>query len=95
MKNQEIVDYIMSVIDRYKNGDVTKEIFYEIIHTFVSDIDLEYSENESLKYVLEHLIPDACLFYIQEPGEWQEKENGFRQAILECEEILKDAIKAR
>ena len=45
-----------------------------------------------LTYVLEDLIPDACTFYIDEPGEWQEKENGFQQAILECEEILKENL---
>ena len=88
MRNQEIVNFIMTEINKYKNGDITKETFYEVVESFISISLLEYSENETLKYVLDHLIPDACTFYIDEPGEWQEKENGFRQAILECEELL-------
>ena len=88
MENREIVNFIKIEINKYKTGDITKELFYEVIENFVSNTRLEYSGNETLKYVLEHLIPDACTFYIDEPGEWQEKENGFRQAILECEELL-------
>lgn len=88
MENREIVNFIKIEINKYKTGDITKESFYEVIENFVSNTRLEYSGNETLKYVLEHLIPDACTFYIDEPGEWQEKENGFRQAILECEELL-------
>ena len=88
MRNQEIVNFIMTEIKKYKNGDITKETFCEVIEDFVSTTHLEDSGNETLKYVLEYLIPDACLFYVEEPDEWQKKENGFRQAILECEELL-------
>jgi len=88
MKNQEIVNFIMTEINKYKSDAITKEAFYDVIEGLVSTTHLEYSGNETLKYVLEHLIPDACTFYIDEPGEWQEKENGFRRAILECEELI-------
>ena len=77
MENREIVNFIKIEINKYKTGDITKESFYEVIENFVSNTRLEYSGNETVKYVLEHLIPDACTFYIDEPGEWQEKENGF------------------
>lgn len=90
MKSQEIVDYIMSVIDRYKNGDVTKEIFYEIIDTFVSNTDLEYYENESLKYVLEHLIPGMLVYFIlknQENG--KKKKMNFGKQYWNVKRYLK------
>ena len=46
-----------------------------MIEGLISNTRLEYSGNEILKFVLEHLIPDACTFYVDEPEEW--KENRF------------------
>lgn len=88
MESKEIADYLIEMISRYKKGDITKEKFYELLEAFVSTVDLNYEGNQSLKYVMESLIPDICLFYVEEPGEWKEKEEGFNKAILICEEIV-------
>ncbi len=43
MRNQEIVNFIMTEINKYKNGDITKETFYEVVESFISNSRLEYS----------------------------------------------------
>ena len=90
MKSKQNAHYLIEMINRYKKGDVTKEKFYEILETFVSVTDLKYDGNQELKYVMENLIPDICWFYVEEPGEWKEKEEGFKKEILVCEEIVKN-----
>lgn len=92
MKNQEIVIFLISLIEKYKSNAISKETFYHMFEDYFLGIDLEYLEDDLLKYVLEHLIPDACLFYIVEPGEWYEKETLFRQEILECEKLLRESL---
>ena len=89
MKSKEIIDYLITLIEEYKNGIIDKEIVYYRAETLVSDNRLEYSENQNLKYILETFLPDVCLFYIDEPGEAREKEKCFYQAMCECEELLK------
>lgn len=44
MKYQEMIDYIFTLIDEYKTDNISKEYFYETIHTFVSGNELEYSK---------------------------------------------------
>ena len=89
MKSEEIINYLITLIEEYKKCIINKEIVYERLETLVSDNRLEYSENQNLKYILETFLPDVCLFNIDEPGEAREKEKCFYQAMCECEELLK------
>ena len=90
MKSQEIIDFLIKLFKEYKEGIVDKEIVYERAEMLVTDNKLEYSENQNLKIVLEDILPDACLIYVDEPGDKKEKEIGFYRAICECEKLLED-----
>lgn len=89
MKSKEIREYLIGLIEEYKNGIIDKNTVYDRAEALVSDNELEYSEDENLKCVLEHILPDACLLYIDEPGDEREKEKDFYESMCECEKLLK------
>ena len=59
-------DTILKQIKEYLDGKITKEEYYEIAESFFT----QYAQNCNNTLFLEYFlatIPDACLFYIDEP----------------------------
>lgn len=80
---------ILALIDEYIDGNISKEEFYGITESFVSNNTISYATDDNLRLVLNDWIPDACTFYIDEPGDSEEKEQGFLKILKECENLLR------
>lgn len=89
VKGNIIREYILALIDEYKDGLLTKEDFYTILESFVRNNHLFYGTDHQCKKVLGNMIPDACTIYIDEPGDPDEKELGFWKIIKDCEYLLR------
>lgn len=92
--NNEIIDvgsiksYLLALIDDYKDGNISKEELYAIIEHFVSSSKLSVDEGE-LAYIINHQLPDACLYCIDEPIDKEQKELGFWKEMKDIEYKLR------
>lgn len=89
IERKEIVSYILAMIDEYKDGIISKEYFYYVVEEFVSTNKLEIPENSVLHSLVWSIIPDVCLFYVEEPGEASEKELNFWKELKDIEYQLR------
>lgn len=89
IERKEIVSYILAMIDEYKDGIISKEYFYYVVEEFVSTNKLEIPENSVLHSLVWSIIPDVCLFYVEEPGEAAEKELNFWKELKDIEYQLR------
>ena len=89
IERKEIVSYILAMIDEYKDGIISKEYFYYVVEEFVSTNKLEIPENSVLHSLVWSIIPDVCLFYVEEPGQASEKELNFWKGLKDIEYQLR------
>lgn len=93
-RNSEIVDertirsYLLALIDEYKDGKISKENLYAVIEHLVSTSELHLT-GDAMVYIINHQLPDACLYYIDEPGDTEEKELGFWKELKDIEYKLR------
>lgn len=79
---------ILNQIQDYLNGNITKEEYYNQSEEFYTKYASTYKNLAFHEYFLS-TVPDACLFYIDEPGLPPEiKEEKFREALQEAYVIL-------
>lgn len=94
-KNQNPVDaklarsFLLAMIDEYKEGITRKEDLCGIIETFVSTNKIDMDSDEILNQILTIQLPDACLYYVDEPWEEQKKELGFWKELKDIEYKLR------
>lgn len=86
---EDISSYLLAMIDEYKDGNISKESFYDVIEHFVSTNKLDIPESSILQSIVWSIIPDACTFYIDEPGEASEKELNFWKELKDVEYKLR------
>lgn len=77
------------MIDEYKDGIISKEDFCSVVEHFVSTNKLEIPENSVLHSLVWSIIPDICLFYVEDPGEASEKELNFWKGLKDIEYQLR------
>lgn len=93
-KSREIVDeetvrsYLLALVDEYKDGKISKEDLYAVMEHLVSSAELNVT-GDTMVYIMEHQLPDACLYYIDEPGDADEKELGFWKELKDIEYKLR------
>ena len=94
-KSNKMVDadmikaYLLAMVDEYKIGKIVKEEFYAAMEHFVSSYKLNLDDDYELAQIVTEQLPDACLYYIDEPGDAEEKEMGFWKELEEIEEKLR------
>ena len=94
-KNQNSVDaklarsFLLAMIDEYKEGVTRKEDLCGIMETFVSTNEIDMDSDEILNQILTIQLPDACLYYVDEPGEEQKRELGFWKELKDIEYKLR------
>jgi len=72
---------LLSQISKYLNGTITKEHYYGIAEKYFSDYGSIIS-NTKFRDTFLQIIPDACLFYLDEPGMSEvEKEQKFHKEL--------------
>ena len=84
--------YLLAMVDEYKTGKIVKEEFYATMEHFVSSYILNLDDDYELAQIVTEQLPDACLYYIDEPGDAEEKEVGFRKELEEIEITCKGSI---
>lgn len=82
-----IKKYLVSLVELFKKGNISRTKFTEIAEGFTSLNRLAIAK-EWLNEVIYHDIPDMHLFYVLEPGCENDKEFGFRKAIKDLDKIL-------
>ena len=94
-KNQNSVEaklarsFLLAMIDEYKEGVTRKEDLCGIMETFVSTNEIDMDSDEILNQILTIQLPDACLYYVDEPGEEQKMELGFWKELKDIEYKLR------
>ena len=89
-KSNKVVDenmgksFLLALIDEYKDGNITKEDLYAIMEHFISSSKLNVLDDEFTD-IINHQLPDACSYYIDEPGSKEEKELGFWKELKDIE----------
>ena len=93
-KSNKVVDenmgksFLLALIDEYKDGNITKEDLYAIMEHFISSSKLNVLDDEFAD-IINHQLPDACSYYIDEPGSKEEKELGFWKELKDIEYKLR------
>ena len=93
-KSNKVVDEnmgkscLLALIDEYKDGNITKEDLYAIMEHFISSSKLNVLDDE-FAVIINHQLPDACSYYIDEPGSKEEKELGFWKELKDIEYKLR------
>ena len=59
------------------------------METFVSTNEIDMDSDEILNQILTIQLPDACLYYVDEPGEEQKRELGFWKELKDIEYKLR------
>lgn len=67
----------------------TLEDLCGIMETFVSTNEIDMDSDEILNQILTIQLPDACLYYVDEPGEEQKRELGFWKELKDIEYKLR------
>lgn len=83
-----IKSFLLALIDEYKDGNITKEDLYAIMEHFISSSKLNVLDDEFAD-IINHQLPDACSYYIDEPGSKEEKELGFWKELKDIEYKLR------
>lgn len=81
--------YLLAMIDEYKDGNINKEEFGCVMENFVSSNKLNIADDSKLESIVQSDLPDACLFYIDEPDDAGIKELGFWKKLKDIEYILR------
>jgi len=81
---------LLTQIRRYLNNELTKEQYADIAEPYFTEYAKHIEDSEFYR-VFESIIPDACIFYIEEPGlEEQEKEKQFKKQLERAYLELRD-----
>lgn len=78
--SNQVMGILLQQIRAYLNHKITKEQFYDIAETFYTD-HAESIKDTEFDRIYFSLVPDACLYYIDEPG-LSETENETRFKML-------------
>lgn len=86
---KQIRSFLLALIDEYKDGIIVKEELYGIMEHLVSTSVICKDGDEILDCIISTQLPDACLYYIDEPGNKDDKELGFWKELKDIEYRLK------
>lgn len=79
---------LLNQIKDYLDGKITKEEYYELAEPFYSKYAASYQNPLFHKYFV-NMVADACLIYIDEPGQTPEiREKMFYKSLSEAYLIL-------
>lgn len=83
-KGEIFRETLLKQIKDYLDGKISKEEYYEIAEPFYSG-NAHYYSNPLFHECFLATVPDACLFYIEEPGLCpEEREKLFYEAMNEA-----------
>ena len=89
IERKNVISFILAMIDEYKDGNISKEIFYCVVEHFASANKLDITEKSELQSIIWLQLPDVCTFYIDEPGNASDKELNFWKGIKDIEYRLR------
>ena len=81
---------LFNQIESYISGDINRFQFKEISEAYYTN-NVKCIEGTKFHEIYKSIVPDACLFYIDEPClSEEEKENGFRSSLEEAYKLLSE-----
>jgi len=84
MSDMEFRAVLLDQMKDYLDGRITKEEYYDQAEPFYTEYANTY-ENPLFHKCFMDTVPEACLFYIDEPGLTSEiKESKFHEALQEA-----------
>lgn len=84
MSGMKFREILLSQMKDYLDGRITKEEYYDQAESFYTEYANAY-KNPLFHKCFMDIVPDACLFYIDEPGLTPEiKESRFHEALQEA-----------
>lgn len=87
-KSLEIKVTLLNQIEQYLNNEITRKTFGYVAEEYYTE-NAHFIENTEFYETYNRIVPDACLFYIDEPGYEEDKEKCFRKEMEEAYELLK------
>lgn len=79
--SNQVMETLLWQIQAYLNQKITKEQFYDLAETFYTN-NAELIKGTEFDHIYLSFVPDACLYYIDEPGLSEaENETRFKMAM--------------
>ena len=82
---------MLGQIQQYLDGLISKELYYEIAHDYFERY-AEAIKGTDFYNVYLNYIPDACTFYIDEPGYPEEQDKLFKESMEEAYSLLRKLL---
>ncbi len=80
MVKGEIVGLLLSQMEEYLSGKISSSEYANKAETLIDISGAEISDTNFYKIFMQ-IVPDLCLYFIEEPGAEQDKEQKFKQGI--------------
>jgi hypothetical protein len=87
-KRLEIKHALLNQIKQYLNNEITRKTFGYVAEEYYNE-NAHLIEDTEFYKIYNQIVPDACLFYIDEPGYEDDKEKCFRREMEEVYSLLK------
>ena len=87
-KQIKVMYTLLNQIELYLNGKITRQTFNFIAEEYYTE-NADLIVNTKFHEVYSQIVPDACLFYIDEPGYEVDKEKCFHKEMEKAYELLK------
>lgn len=87
-KSLEVKCNLLRQIERYLDGEITRNVFGNLAELYYTG-NAHLIKNTRFYEAYSGIVPDACLIYIDEPGNEDDKEKCFRIEMENAYEILK------
>lgn len=82
MEKEEIINILLAQMEEYISGKISPIEYAGQAEELINVSGQEISDTVFYKEFM-RTVPDLCLYYIDEPGAGQDKEQKFRQEIHE------------
>lgn len=89
IQEEEAKNYLLWLVVAFMDGVITRVEFAEIAEGFVTSNNLQLSKQSNIYKVVRDILPDMCMIYVDEPGNEDDKEFGFRKEIKKVYHELK------
>lgn len=85
----QIKSFVLSMIDDFKDGVITKEAFASTFECFLRYNRLDFGKHSNILKIIQNEIPDVCRLNVVEPGNAIEKNISFWKHLKSIEKRLR------
>ncbi|GEM_PF-965566 len=89
LRASKIRSFLLSMIDDYKDGGISREAFDALLDCFLHANHLDCGGDPDLLRIMQRELPLICQSYVRAPGDAREKEIGFWKNLKALERRLR------